>query len=401
MKYALLTNQARASRRPPFLFHPVGADVLVRLFPEVAKHRAPSRPLPQKKTTNSPQLPIPMEVFTSTQAKPAGLSSPNGRKSSPPVIRHRPAWPSVARDHERAPFRDPPSIPTSKDGVEGLGDRLPLDAPENHSQPPEPPKKPAPVTGARQRDFASPPDRLRATRSALELQRLLERHPDIPDQSILLGVCKDGLPVVVDLYDSGPGAMLVMSDERENQIELLHNAIDSAASRNSPRLLQFLVISHQPQNWHKWVKERGFGRHCLTVAGADEDSVREWVLRLADWTEQRRLGQISGPPVLLVMDTLSFLPRLAYDVRLNFDWMAKEGPSAQVWPLAAISTDLAASLGVHMLCGFQSRILGYSKSPHIYSNLFSLTDTEISCLGEQRQYSIQVGERWIHLHLPG
>ncbi len=253
-----------------------------------------------------------------------------------------------------------------------------------------------PVTPASLSTHDSP----NAARSALALHRLMERHPDLPRQSILLGVCEDGRPLMLNLYDPSVGSLLAISDERESQLDLLRNAIDSAAARNSPRKLQFLVISHQPRRWRSWVDERGFSRHCLEVVGAEEGSLPGWVMRLADWTEQRRLGKTSGPPILLVMDSLSFLSRLASDVRLNFEWMVKEGPPALIWPLGTISTELASSMRASTLGLFESHILGFSKDPQVYAQLVGLSEQETAGLNEPRQFAVRAGQRLIHFQLP-
>lgn len=194
--------------------------------------------------------------------------------------------------------------------------------------------------------------------------------------------------------------MLVIGDERNSQLELLRNAIDSAVSRNSPRKVQFLVISHQPRVWRSWVDERGFNRYCLAVVGSEEEGLPGWVLRMADWTEQRRLGKISGPPILLVMDTLSFLSRLASDVRLNFDWMVKEGPPAQIWPLGTISTELVSSMGARTLRLFQGHILGFAKDPQVYAQLVGLSEQEVVHFNEPRHFAVQVDQHLIHFRLP-
>jgi hypothetical protein len=232
-------------------------------------------------------------------------------------------------------------------------------------------------------------------RSVFELHQLLERHPDLPPHAAVLGVCEDGLPILLDLADPVPGAVISIGDEREVQLQLLRTAVSSLVTRNTPRSVQFIVISHQPETWKTWIQERGFDRYCLAVEGGDDQSVRDWVLRLADWTEQRRMGQRGGPPVLVVMDTLSFLLRLPYDVRLNFEWMVKEGPPAQIWPLAAISTELAKSLGVRCLRSFQTRLLGFSQKPEAYVDLAGIAENDVECFRQPGEFGVQVAERWL------
>jgi hypothetical protein len=229
----------------------------------------------------------------------------------------------------------------------------------------------------------------------ISLHQMFEQHSDLPRQAAILGVCEDGLPVLLDLADPAPGAVLVIGDEREEQLEILRTAVSSLAMRNTPRSVQILVISHQPQSWKSWIAERGLERYCMDILGSDDAAIREWVLRLADWTEQRRLGQRSGPPILLVMDTVSFVSRLAYDVRLNFEWMVKEAPPAQIWPVGALSTELARTLGTRTLRSFQTRLLGFSREAEAYIPLTGLDENEVDCFRQPGQFAVQVGEKWL------
>jgi hypothetical protein len=285
-----------------------------------------------------------------------------------------------------------------------------LELPANQQKEPERegPRKPPieaakpPIPVETSQPAVSPSRATSTPRDPLQaLKVLLEQNSSLPTNSVVLGVCEDGLPLALDVTDPTPGALLVMGDNRDEQIRLLQTIVASACLRNSPRAVQFLVFTHQPDAWRAWVNENGFERHCITVAPAQEESIRDWILQLADWTEQRRLGQRSGPPILLVIDTLYFVPRLAYDIRLNFDWMVKEGPPAQIWTVAGISTELASSLGSRMLRSFQSRILGFAKDPEVYVRIAGLEKEHAATFNQPEKFSVQAGERWLEFQLPG
>jgi hypothetical protein len=234
------------------------------------------------------------------------------------------------------------------------------------------------------------------------LERLLRQHPDLPPQTMVLGVCEDGLPVLIDLNDPAPGAILVLGDERDRQIELLRTAVASVVTRATPHQVQFVILSCEPQAWQDWVVKQGFQRYSIAIENADVEMACDWVLRLADWTEQRRLGQRGGPAVLLVMDTLSFLPDLEYDVRLNFEWMAKEGPQAAIWPIAASSTTLARALsGRRLLRAFKTQVLGYARDPEDYVRLVNLDEAVAADLNQSGRFMVRAGENWLKFRLPG
>ncbi len=218
----------------------------------------------------------------------------------------------------------------------------------------------------------------------------------------MLGVGEDGLPILLDLNDPAPGSVVVIGDERDAQLNMLRMAITSLVTRSTPRAMQILIISYDPQSWQNWVGEHGYGRYCLGIEGAEDlETLRTWILRLADWTEQRRTGERGGPPVLVILDTLKFLTRLSYDVRLNYEWMAKEGPPAQIWQLAAISSELALMLnGRRMLRSFKTRILGYTDKPALYVQLANQSEAEAPQFGQPGQFAVHLGGDWLRFHLP-
>lgn len=279
---------------------------------------------------------------------------------------------------------------------------LPAD-PQPGARPLEP--VPSHASGLPVEPHAEPDENERAGtmhRNELNLEHLLQQFPDLPSQAMVLGVCEDGLPVLIDLNDPTPGAVLILSDERDQQIEMLRTAIASVVTRSSPHQVQVVILSSEPQDWQKWVAGRGFQRHTIAIERAESEIAGDWILRLADWTEQRRLGQLGGPAVLLVMDTLSFLPNLAYDVRLNFEWMAKEGPPAAVWPLATCSTDLAKVLNSrHLLRAFKTRILGFARDSAETGRLVNLSEEIAADLSHTGQFMVQAGENWLRFRLPG
>jgi hypothetical protein len=85
---------------------------------------------------------------------------------------------------------------------------------------------------------AATPNRISSTHNSSKgqsLYQLIEQHPDLPLQSAILGQCEDGLPMLLDMSDPTPGAVIAIGDEREEQLELLRTAVSSLAMRSSPR----------------------------------------------------------------------------------------------------------------------------------------------------------------------
>ena len=434
-RISLRSNQTRAAQRPPLFISLARSALFADLL-----HKYP------RKVVRKPVRNAPADQASSRPAQVSKASAPS------PAANRTPESKPAARPVEPAPrdlsFRRPPNGRPGTNGANGHASpsqifrssaitgapvtrqttrpappvQIPFEVhtPYRASRDQEPAPKPVEPTSQPHTKADSKPDaRVESVprspmpavpvrpaapqrKAVPSLAGFLRQHPELPAHTALLGVCDDGLPVLLDLYDAAPGALISMGDERELHLELLRTAVASMVTRNTPRSVQFVVLTCDAPAWQEWIVEKGFDRYCLAVEDADSELVREWVLRLADWTEQRRLGQRSGPPVLLVMDTLSFLPRMSYDVRLNFEWMVREGPQAQIWPLAAISTELAKVLhSRRMLRAFQTRILGAAENPSVYSELAGLSPTSVEDFREPGAFAVQVGENWLRFRLFG
>lgn len=360
--------------------------------PPVQGKPTPAGQQPRNPSAHQPGGPNTAQPRNQSPAPKAGDAKPvepTSRPASPPQ--------SASRQNMERLFRESLELFSAKEAEQPVTETKPEPPPKRADDPPRSPvpavpHEPAPAAPSRP---VSQTDLLPA------VQSVFERFANLPRQSALLGTSDDGLPVLLDLEEPAPGSILVMGDEREAQIALLQTIIASAALRNTIRSLQIVIISHQPEFWSNWTSANGFSRHCLAILSATEENTTDWILQLADWTEQRRLGQRSGPAVLLLMDTLSFLQKITYDIRLNFDWMVKEGPPAKIWPVAAISFDLVESLGPRMLRAFNSQVIGFVRDPQKAARLAELTVEEAGRFTTRGRFAIQTGEQWLSFSLPG
>jgi hypothetical protein len=268
--------------------------------------------------------------------------------------------------------------------------------PKQAAQPPEQPSQLRPIS-------VQPPIKLAQRPRLPSLSELFATHPDLPAQNAILGVCEDQLPMLLDLHDPSPGSVLVVGDERQQQLDLLRMVVMSVVLRNSPRGVQFIVFSHLPDAWWDWVEEQGFDRYCLGVLGVDTPEAMDWIQQLTDWTEQRRTGQRTGPPVILLLDTLNFIPKLALDLRLNFELLVQEGPQARIWPIAAISTALANSLARQVNI-FQTLVYGYTEETSFYIKKAGLKEAEAKGFGQPGEFAVKIGsdegEFWLKFRVP-
>ncbi len=361
-----IPKRSRPYQRPPLLEPTAaGADLRERLdLPRYEPPKPKPKQPPARRRSSSPQYQTPVQC---------PINNPVERP--PVVLSSADSAPNLPQEHPLADSAQRPlaaSVPVSS---------LPAAAAEHVVKP---------------RFVAAP-------RPTISLSLLLADCQDLPQQTAILGICDDGLPMLLDLKDPSPGSLLVVGDERQQQLDLLRTAVSSVVLRNSPRGVQFIVFSHLPDAWQDWVSGQGFDRYCMGVVGVDTPAAREWILRLTEWAEQRRMGERSGPPVLILLDTLNFIPKLSYDLRMKFELLVKEGPQEGVWPVAAISIALANSLARQVNI-FQTLIFGYSEDPTFYTRVGGVEEGMAKNFGEPGVFAVKVGaeenEDWLKFRLP-
>jgi hypothetical protein len=231
-----------------------------------------------------------------------------------------------------------------------------------------------------------------------ELSTLLERLTNMPAQTAILGVCDDRLPVLLDLSDPAPGALLLASDNEALRTRLLRTLLQTAAALNSPRSVQFLILSSRPDDWRVWLQSVDISRHCLGVDSLEDSGPDRWLLKLAGWADQRRTGS-SGPAVILVVDDMSAVPKMEYDARVNFDWLVKEGPPVRIWPVGALAVEQAPDLARWVRL-FKTRILGPAVNPTLYRQLATLDEDDSAALVEESQFAVRIENNWLKFRLP-
>jgi len=70
-----------------------------------------------------------------------------------------------------------------------------------------------------------------------------------PDHTAIMGVCDDGLPILVDWTNPRPGSFLIGGSNQDGVTQLLQLAAISTLAHTPHRQLEILVLSGQPEKW--------------------------------------------------------------------------------------------------------------------------------------------------------
>jgi hypothetical protein len=188
---------------------------------------------------------------------------------------------------------------------------------------------------------------------SLRLADVLEQRGPFPAYSTLLGVCEDGMPFLFDLADPTPGSVLAQGRSKDHLTALLKAVLLSAGQINSPREVQYTIITPNPAEFAWFASQR----HCAGVFGAYEDAALARVYELAQVANQRRSGRERGAVHILAVDDIHQLwrQREMY-TESQLLWLLQHGARSYVWTVTTLRSELAGRLPPALMGAFLTRI---------------------------------------------
>ncbi len=196
---------------------------------------------------------------------------------------------------------------------------------------------------------------------AKTLADVLDRHPELPASAALLGLCEDGLPLVLDLEDRSTGSLLLVSDDSFASRKHLGMILASVQSLNQPENVRIHLVTRRPDRFNG-------SPHLMDILSPDDDKTYHLLSELVGLVENRLtvakfsvgrsfISSLSGlvgfsgfaptpnqaeeQPVLhlLVIDQLELvLQQMEPGGYAFLRWLLRRGPQMGVWTIASYTT---------------------------------------------------------------
>src|SRR5689334_11641868 len=134
---------------------------------------------------------------------------------------------------------------------------------------------------------ADPPTPLPSSKPILvapTLSEVLTEIGSVPAEALFLGIASDGLPVLLNLYDSHPGPILITGDASAGKTAFLQTVAQAAAQTHTPNDLQFGVITNYPDEW----KSTEGMTHLAGVFPVGHHSTQEFIASLVAWAHSNK-----------------------------------------------------------------------------------------------------------------
>lgn len=223
------------------------------------------------------------------------------------------------------------------------------------------------------------------------LESVLTKFTPLPANGLFMGVASDGLPVLLNMADPRPGALLVLGDRQSGKTDFLQGVARAASLTHHPRSLRVAVVTSRLEEWAGWSGQPT----CFGVWTPEDPSLKDFLIDLSVRAQE---GSISES-LLLLVDNLQCITDLPFDIQENIHWLLANGTSNRVWTFATLEAGLAGSLPLWVKA-FGTRIYGRVSDPGVAERLTPMPGANLRTLLSGAQFCIRERNHWLRFWLP-
>lgn len=204
--------------------------------------------------------------------------------------------------------------------------------------------------------------------------------------------------MLIDLNQTGNGAILVISADQQGRTDLVQMMAESSLRSNPSSQFKFSVVFSDLESWQDFLDDRNHSSHLMARMSADSPKATDWILQLALLAEDRSFGRRLGASILVVLDEADFLQTSDNNVRSNFVWLCQYGPQFGVRPVISLSAEAALEMP-EIIQHIRTRI--YGRMPDQASfHLSSFSGLNTEEFEADRQYVVRSQNNWIQFWTP-
>jgi hypothetical protein len=232
----------------------------------------------------------------------------------------------------------------------------------------------------------------------LTVASLLDSIRPIPDRSILLGRCMDGLPFLMEFGDPNLGAILIGSEMGHGKTHQLQVMMESAIRTLSAHRLQVAILTLNTEEWTRFSDSSANQNYLQGLYAWYDPAAERLIASLTELAESRRDSQRIGADVLFILDDLTAVKDLSCEAQVNLRWLLEYGAQSRVWVIATVDAKQALSMR-YWIDPFRTRIIGrvYGEDQ---TDILSIRPDVITADLSPGQFKVWTGESWFKYSLP-
>lgn len=228
--------------------------------------------------------------------------------------------------------------------------------------------------------------------TAPSLDKVLSGIGPLPREALFLGIASDGLPVLLNLYDPGPGPILVAGDPGAGKTAFLHTVARSLVRTHTESEVQFGVITGKVDEWG----DAGETGHRVGIFDVHHAGAQDFILSLASWAHSNKN---THQTILILVDDLEALTAMEGEALQKFRWLLLRGPARRVWPILTLNAERYAQV-LAWIEIFRTRIFGRVTAPPASQALGGDAASALDQLVAGTEFCLRENGGWLRFWLP-
>jgi hypothetical protein len=186
------------------------------------------------------------------------------------------------------------------------------------------------------------------------LEAILSQHGPLPQQTAILGVDSNSSPLLLDLADPSPGALLISGSVGNAKTRLLHAILASTILINRPGQVEMRIIARDPAQYDHFFP----AAHCRQILSTDDPLAGEAIVDLLPAIGLPHPGLRRAQAVILAVDNLEALvTHLDKQAFASLCWLARHGSRLRVWLIATLAAERIEQVDELLLSAFRTYLI--------------------------------------------
>ncbi len=224
-----------------------------------------------------------------------------------------------------------------------------------------------------------------------KLAAILEEVGPFTKNTLFIGIADDGLPILLNMDDPKPGAMLFVGDEHTGKTPQLKTIAAALSVTHKAEEVRFAVLTAFPSRWQD-LKD---SPNLINIFASSDPGVSAFLEGLINWASVNRN---TSQRILLLIDNIHrILQDIPLDARDNLMWLLRQGAQYGIWSFATLQTQDYQYNMRHWKQLFGTLVYGQIRLPHR-----SAPEYDIPAVGRRRGEFVLGGRRGpvLRFHTP-